>query len=501
MSEKSSTEYILIALVVVSILVSALSYMSISSIAKNTKDLGDSIDDLSTDISEGIADVSTDIESILTKLGEEPIVDDDGDDEEPPLEEVTIKMCGWSAADALVLEYADRFMELYPNVKIEYKSWPSNQYYEKIMSVLTVMPEEADVMLVDWGYSRAMIQAGYLTDIDGMPGASQLKAKLRSAAKALFIVEDKLYGLPYFVGEYMCFWNKEHFANVGVTEPPETWEEFCEIAVGMKNQGLVEYPLMPALSYSHYGAHVDWLLMSVSYGGEDTRLFGPPPTYEPLFLEPDSPGYKALQMLVDMNLKYEILDPATFETDTFAQCEAGMAGLISFIIRASSHNIDDLNLPDESATAGQWDIFETPESGYTIVRGGYFALTSHLMEEKDALTQEWAWKWLQYVGSAEYGKESAINTKAGFGYEELYEDEDLIAEWSKYMTVEDYRTVADRAIAVNVANNAFDSVWFVEWRLPANGFIQDAVMGKITVEEALESLAEFTAELVAKYEG
>ena len=70
MSETSTTDYILIALIAVSLIVSGLSYMSISPIAKNTKDLADSIETLTTDLSEGIDDLSESIDGILTKLGE-----------------------------------------------------------------------------------------------------------------------------------------------------------------------------------------------------------------------------------------------------------------------------------------------------------------------------------------------------------------------------------------------------------------------------------------------
>lgn len=66
MSETKTTEYILIALIAVSLIVSGLSYTSISPIAKNTKDLADSIED----IDDVISDLSTSMDAILTKLGE-----------------------------------------------------------------------------------------------------------------------------------------------------------------------------------------------------------------------------------------------------------------------------------------------------------------------------------------------------------------------------------------------------------------------------------------------
>jgi ABC-type glycerol-3-phosphate transport system substrate-binding protein len=513
LSETKTTDYILIALVALSLIASLLTYTSISPIAKNTKGLSglsDSIDSLANEISEGMADVTSGIDStqsgigdILTELGKEPTPTPTPKPTPtptptpPPEEPVLIKVAGWTFADKWVNDLAEQFMELHPHVTIDYVSWPSNQYYEKVMTVLTVTPEMADVIFVDWGYSKAFIDTGFIVPIENMIGAAQLKSELRPAALSLLTVDGELYGLPYFIGEYMNFWNKEHFASVGITEAPETWEEFAEASVLLKDQ--IEYPLMPALSYSAYGAHVDWLMMAVNYGGEGTRLFGPPPTYEPLFLEPDSPGYKALQMLVDMNLEYEIFDPAIYETDTFAQSEAGMAGLISLIMRASTHNIDDINNPDESSTAGQWDIMETPESGYTIVRGAYFALTANTMETKDEATQYWAWEWLKFLGSKEFGKAIGLEAGVGFGYESLFDDQELMDKWSNHMTVDAYKTVAEKAIAVNVANNAFDSIWFVEWRIPVNAYIQDAIEGDISVEEALQGIADFTADLVEQY--
>ncbi|GAG82349.1 unnamed protein product, partial [marine sediment metagenome] len=61
MSETTGTERIIIALLVVSLLVSGYAVMSISPIAKNTKDLADSIEGIG-DVSDVIGDLSEDID-------------------------------------------------------------------------------------------------------------------------------------------------------------------------------------------------------------------------------------------------------------------------------------------------------------------------------------------------------------------------------------------------------------------------------------------------------
>jgi len=62
LSESTGTERIIIVLLVVSLLFSGYAVMSISPIAKNTKDLADSIDSLSAEISEGFAKLGEEIE-------------------------------------------------------------------------------------------------------------------------------------------------------------------------------------------------------------------------------------------------------------------------------------------------------------------------------------------------------------------------------------------------------------------------------------------------------
>ena len=98
MSETTGTERIIIVLLVISLLVSGYSVISISPIAKNTKDLADSIEgigdvsDVIGDLSEDIDDLSTGIDAILTKLGEvvEPDEPDEPDVPDEPDEEVIL---------------------------------------------------------------------------------------------------------------------------------------------------------------------------------------------------------------------------------------------------------------------------------------------------------------------------------------------------------------------------------------------------------------------------
>lgn len=417
----------------------------------------------------------------------------------PPSTSVTLTLCGWTGGDSISLKAAADFMELHPNVKIDYLTWAAADYYEKIVSLMLVQPQKADIISVDWGYSRNFATVPFIHDIESFPETAELKSRLSTAALNLFTIDGKLYGLPSFVGEYMCFWNKEDFAKINITEPPTTWAGLMEAMVKFKQEGIYDKPLMPGFTATvWYGAQVDWVMLTANIGGKDAKLFGPGPDYEPLFLNSSSPGYKAAQLMVDMKQKYDLLDPAAMESTVTEQKNAAMAGLIPFVLRASSHDVDDLN-GNKSQTQGQWDIFPAPDAGWNIVRGAYYALTTNLMTKKDANTQKWAWEFLKFIGGPAYSKLSYMSKLEGFGWKELWNDPEIVAQTQKYCSVDLLQQVQATSVPVSTVASVYDSVFFPEWRLTSSVWLQDAMNGKKTLDEALQGIADMTANLVDKY--
>jgi len=415
---------------------------------------------------------------------------------------VRIGFSAVAASDALNVEFYKKFVEMHPNVAVDYYSWPGSSYYEKMSSVMMVSPELVDIVCVDWGYSRNYYKAGWTTEIDPLPGALEYKNTLVDSAQVLFTLEGKFLGVPCFMGEYSSFWNPSAFAKVGVTEPPKTWVEILEALVEMKKRHMYKYGLAALFSSSvWWGPHIDWAMLAANYGGKETRLFGPPPTYEPLFLSEDTPGYKAMKLLVDFKQKYNVLDPASFEiAGSGSVCQLGMADLAPLVVRAQGWNlIGNLNNPKTSGTAGKWDWLPAPEGGVFLAQGQYFGPSKYLMTKKDEATQKWTWELLKYIGSYEYQKKYSLTNGMSPAFKAEWDDPDIKNFFSTKGTFDTFKNMATQCVPITVVNNVIDSAFFVDWRFESSIAIQKAIMGKTTLDHCLNYLAEFTAGLAKKY--
>ena len=78
-------------------------------------------------------------------------------------------------------------------------------------------------------------------------------------------------------------------------------------------------------------------------GGTGYTLFDPD-TLEPNFLDKGDAGHRALQFLVDLQQKHQLLDPTSFEKNHGNIAKDAMAGLTPFAIRIDPHKMINMNI-------------------------------------------------------------------------------------------------------------------------------------------------------------
>jgi ABC-type glycerol-3-phosphate transport system substrate-binding protein len=408
-------------------------------------------------------------------------------------EEVTVNLVGWTYGPEIVQGLIDEFEELNPTITIEWKHWPSSEYYEKVVPIFTASPNDADVAYCDWGYLPAFVEAGWVTDIEDMTDIATIKADLIGSAREGMSYDGKLYGLPYFSGTFIACYNQRIMNESGWgVDPPTTIIEYQNCLQMIKDSGLLDYPYTDNLDYTWYGASVTWIQWASIIGGKDHRLFSE--AYEPNFLEAGTPGYKALEFLNTL-YEEELLNPASFEASSFNAMEAIQAGTSAFQMKADTHKLIFMNDASVSHEAGNCFALPNFQTGTVLTRTAMYTMTKNCKDNKPAAVYEAAQKFLRFLGGQSSGKEWALAKGLGFGWEPLLEDPTILSNWGHWMNLTDYESILEDAVDITTFCPTFTAEWFPEWRMPVVGWVQQAIKGEITVDTALQNIADLTEEL------
>lgn len=157
------------------------------------------------------------------------------------------------------------FNKANPNidVQIEYVSYDA--LHDKITTAMAAQPPAYDVFLVDDIWYAEFAKAGYLMDATSRI-TSAMKSEIFPASWDITTVAGKTYGMPWLLDEKYFFYNEKLLNQAGFTAPPKTWEEMLTQAQAIKDQGIVEYPIV--WSWGQYEAAIcDWVTLLYGNGG------------------------------------------------------------------------------------------------------------------------------------------------------------------------------------------------------------------------------------------
>lgn len=158
--------------------------------------------------------------------------------------------------------------EKWPNVTLEVTKLPDDNYYTALKTKLAA-GECPDIILVQpmWAGSNAcysLAEAGYLADLSDMECLNQIEDI------AGMTYNDKVYGISTSVSILGTYYNKDIFAECGITEEPKTWDEFldaCEkikqaghqpIVMGDKDQYVMQFGLYQLACNEIYSENPDY---------------------------------------------------------------------------------------------------------------------------------------------------------------------------------------------------------------------------------------------------
>lgn len=199
----------------------------------------------------------------------------------------------------------------------------------KIVTSMVANTAPASSTEMDWSWVGQFGSAGWYDDLAGIL-TDELKADLPTSA--IFTFDGKLIGVPYNNDYRVMIYNAAQLKSAGIEAAPKTPDELLAAARAIKEKGIATYPIGLPLSASE-GSATAWYLLTKAFGGD---LFDA--DFKPLFVDPQSAGYKAMEFEVAA-LKEGLIDPAATSLKDVEIQELFKSGKITFDVAGWAGNL------------------------------------------------------------------------------------------------------------------------------------------------------------------
>lgn len=246
-------------------------------------------------------------------------------------------------------EIADKFEAENPGIRIETTFVLYDGLRDLLVTSISSDPPAFDVVLVDDIWFSEFADAGWILDVSERI-TPEMREGIFEAAWEITTVDGVVYGMPWLLDQKYFFYNTRILAEAGFDAPPTTWEEVAEMSRVIKEQGLVEYPMI--WSWAQIEAVVpDFVTLLYGNGGQFFNEDN-----EPVFN--DEKGVQTLQWMVDM-IEEGLVNPSSIAAaeedvrNVFSQGQAAFATNWLYMYDLAQD-------PNESQVAGEVGIALMP---------------------------------------------------------------------------------------------------------------------------------------------
>ncbi|MFE4578614.1 extracellular solute-binding protein [Streptomyces chartreusis] len=136
---------------------------------------------------------------------------------------------------------AKKFEAQNPKVKVKIVQLENDAYKSK-MTALTASGKLPDIFHT-WGGGvlRQQVDAGLVEDLTDR--TKDFAEGLLPVAKEPYLLDEKVYGIPFDIGMIGFWYNKALFKDAGVAEPPTTWGDFLDAVRKLKAKDITPLAL------------------------------------------------------------------------------------------------------------------------------------------------------------------------------------------------------------------------------------------------------------------
>jgi multiple sugar transport system substrate-binding protein len=359
-------------------------------------------------------------------------------------------------------------------VKVNYVQTGWDQTHNKLLVANEAGSYIADVAEFDWSFTGQFAGAGWVEPLNGLVDQKTLD-DLSSTDKA-FIAGGKTYAACYSNDFRMSMYNKKMFQKAGVTSFPATFDELATDVQKLKASG-VQYPLSIPMGATEGGV-TPWYLLTLAMGGQ---LFDE--NNQPVFSDPNSAGYKALQWEVDA-VKNGWVSPGAVSLDDTPASNKFTAGENAILLATGPGNMPTANDPSQSSIAGDAQLGLVPGvSG----PGGSFGLPEGLSIPVTAKHKAAAAAFIEWWERPETA--IAIYKTQG----SLPCGQTSLKQLADSGQLQGGDVISAELPHVGPLFPGGAPIWYSQFSSDAQGLLNAAVKGDMSVSDALNQLSEKTA--------
>ncbi len=359
-------------------------------------------------------------------------------------------------------------------VKVNYVVTGWDATHNKLLVANEANTYIADVAEFDWSFTGQFAGAKWVEPLEGLVDQKTLDDI--KATDAAFTSGGKTYAACYSNDFRVSMYNKAMFAHAGITQFPATFDELSTDVQKLKNSG-VQYPLAVPMAATEGGV-TPWYLLTLAMGGQ---LFDD--HNNPVFSDPNSAGYKALQWEVDA-VKNGWVSPGSVELNDDIALNKFTGGQNAILLATGPGNMPPANDPSQSNIAGHAQIALVP--GMTGA-GGSFGLPEGLSipvtaKHKAAAAAFIEW-WEQPKNAiAIYNTQGSLPCGAS-----------TLKQLSDSGQLQGGDVVTAELPHVGPLFPGGAPIWYSQFSADAQGLLNAAVKGDMSVSDALNQLSEKTA--------
>jgi multiple sugar transport system substrate-binding protein len=229
--------------------------------------------------------------------------------------------------------------------------WDSLQ--TKITAAATSNTYFADVVDVDWSRVGEYNKTKWFTPLNQYMNPNSLKSDVPQLDS--FTANGQLIGVPVDASIMVTTVNQNDFKKAGITNMPTTIQEYTDDLKKLQQTGVNAHPLGIPFAAAE-GLSTYWYELTSAFGGS---VLGD--KNQPLFTDPSSPGYKAMQWMVDA-YKTGLVPKENINITDSSEFQSEMAKhKVSTIFSDYSGNIGSIyDVASESNVVNQVQYIPTP---------------------------------------------------------------------------------------------------------------------------------------------
>ncbi|MBW1596498.1 extracellular solute-binding protein [Streptomyces sp. JJ38] len=125
------------------------------------------------------------------------------------------------------------FEKEHPGIDVSYVNVDFFEAQQKYRDAVRDGGEVPDVLRADVGWMAGFVQDGLLADLTGTPAVPEPEGFLETTTASV-VYDGRTFGAPQVTDPLALLYNKELFAEAGLTRPPDTWEALRDAALEIK---------------------------------------------------------------------------------------------------------------------------------------------------------------------------------------------------------------------------------------------------------------------------